>query len=112
MPVVFLICLVILFQATADDIEKININTATEEELVQLNGVGYEYAARIIEYREEWGPFETPEDLMEVKGIGPKTFEKNMDIIVVEDPPDNLVAEDAPDSQLEDHESHNEFNEN
>ena len=75
-PVLFFICLISVIQAAADDVEKININTATEEELVQLNGVGYEYAARIIEYREEWGPFETPEDLMEVKGSGPKTFEK------------------------------------
>ena len=56
-PVLFVICLISVIQATADDVEKINISTATEEELVQLNGVGYEYAARIIEYREEWGPF-------------------------------------------------------
>ena len=88
-PILFVICLISVTQATADDVEIININTATEEELVQLNGVGYEYAARIIEYREEWGPFETPEELMEVKGIGPKTFEKSMDIITVEDPLDN-----------------------
>lgn len=70
------ICLISGTRATADDVEKININTATEEELVKRNGVGYEYAARIIAYREKWGPFETPEDLMQVKGIGPKTFEK------------------------------------
>ena len=86
-PVLLVICLISVIQATADDVEKINISTATEEELVQLNGVGYEYAARIIEYREEWGSFETPEDTMEEKGIGPKTFEKNMEIIIVEDPP-------------------------
>jgi competence protein ComEA len=111
-PVLFFICLIGVIQATADDVEKININTAAEEELVQLNGVGYEYAARIIEYRETWGPFKTPEDLMQVKGIGQKTFEKNMEIIIVEDPPDNLAAEDPPDNQQEDHDTHHRFNEN
>ena len=84
-----LIVLISVIQVPAGDVEKININTATAEELVQLNGVGPKYAARIIEYREKWGPFKTPEDLMQVKGIGQKTFEKNREIIIVEEPPNN-----------------------
>jgi competence protein ComEA len=76
-PVLFFICLISVIQATADNAEKVNINTATAEELVQLNGVGLKYAARIIEYREKWG-----------QGIGLKTFEKNREIIIVEEPPD------------------------
>jgi len=75
-------------QVAADDVETININTATEEKLMQLNGVGPKYAASIIEYREEYGPFETPEDLMRVSGIGQITFEKNQEIIIVEEPED------------------------
>ncbi len=68
----------------AEETEKININTATVEELVKLERVGPKYAARIIEYRETNGPFKTPEDIMKVKGIGPKTFEVNKDRITVE----------------------------
>jgi competence protein ComEA len=87
--ILFIICQISVIRATADDVEKININTATAEGLVQLNGVGPKYAARIIEYREKWGPFKTPEDLMRVKGIGQKTFEKNREMIIVEEPPHN-----------------------
>ena len=68
----------------AEETEKININTATAEELVKLERVGPKYAARIIEYREANGPFKNPEDIMKVKGIGPKTFEVNKDRITVE----------------------------
>ena len=71
---------------TAGEIEKININTATADELMQLKGVGPKYAAEIIAYRETFGPFKMPEDLMQVKGIGQKTFEINREIIIVEEP--------------------------
>lgn len=63
---------------------KININTASADELVKLEGVGEAIAARIVEFREKNGPFEKPEDLMKVKGIGQKIFEKNADRIVLE----------------------------
>ncbi len=61
----------------------ININTAPEEELVKLKRVGPVIAGRIIEYREMHGPFQRPEDIMKVKGIGQKTWEYNRDIIAV-----------------------------
>jgi len=64
---------------------KVNINTATEEELCTLKGIGSKYAQRIIEYRSNEGEFKTPEDITKVKGIGVKTFEANKDIIVVKD---------------------------
>ena len=73
-------------QVTAGEGEKININTATADELMELNGVGPKYADEIIAYRETFGPFKMPEDLMHVKGIGQKTFEKNREIIIVEEP--------------------------
>jgi competence protein ComEA len=68
----------------AGDPVKININTASAEELTRLQGVGPKYAARIIEYREQNGPFAAPEDIMKIKGIGPATYEKNKELIVVE----------------------------
>lgn len=68
----------------AGETDTININTASIEELVKLKRVGPKYAARIIEYRENNGPFEKPEDIIKVKGIGPKTWELNKDRIVIE----------------------------
>lgn len=53
----------------------ININIATKEELMQLNSIGAVKAESIIQYREEHGAFSTIEDLMNVSGIGQKTFE-------------------------------------
>jgi competence protein ComEA len=63
--------------------EKINLNTATLEELMTLDRIGPKYAQRIIDYRETHGAFEQIEDIMKVKGIGPKTFEANKDKLAV-----------------------------
>lgn len=68
----------------AADEAKININTASAEELTQLQGIGAKYAAKIVEYREQNGSFTSPEDLMKVSGIGPATVAKNKELIVVE----------------------------
>ena len=68
----------------AEQGKMININTAVKEQLMELDGIGPKYADRIIEYREEVGPFKTPEDIMKVKGIGKKMFEANKDRIAVE----------------------------
>jgi len=62
---------------------KININTATGEELDKLPGVGPATAAKIIEYREQNGAFAAIEDLKKVKGIGDKKFEDLKDYITV-----------------------------
>lgn len=53
----------------------ININTATAEELMALNGIGEKKAAAIIEYRNTYGAFASIEDLTKVSGIGAKTLE-------------------------------------
>ena len=64
--------------------EPVNINTASAKELAEnLTGVGPKKALAIIEYREENGPFFAPEEIVNVKGIGPKTLEKNLDEIKV-----------------------------
>jgi competence protein ComEA len=70
--------------AWAEDLPKININTASADELAQLKGVGEKKAALIIEFRETNGLFKLPEDFLKVPGIGPKTFEANKDRIAVE----------------------------
>ena len=63
---------------------KINLNTATVEELAQLKRIGTKYAERIIKFREENGPFKAPEDIVKVPGIGEKTWELNKGRIAVE----------------------------
>jgi competence protein ComEA len=68
----------------AEDFKKININTASADELKDLTGIGEKKAAAIIEFRETNGNFKQPEDIMKVPGIGPKTFNANKDRIVVE----------------------------
>ena len=55
----------------------ININTATSEQLTELNGIGFKKAEAIISYRTEHGQFNKVDDLANVKGIGTKTIEKN-----------------------------------
>ena len=81
-----LIGMVCIISVNAGDAKQININTASAEELTQLKGVGANQAAKIVEFREKNGPFKKPEDLMRVPRIGPKTFEKNKDLILVEVP--------------------------
>ncbi len=64
----------------------ININTATQEELETLPGIGPVIAQRIIEYRQTNGNFQTIEDIQKVPGIGAKTFEKMQAMITTGSP--------------------------
>ena len=63
---------------------KININTASKELLMEIDGVGESLASRIIEYRTQNGPFESIEEIMNVSGIGQKKLEDMRDMICVE----------------------------
>ena len=53
---------------------KVNINTATAQQLSELPGVGAKLAARIVEYRQKSGAFKTAQELMNVQGVGEKNF--------------------------------------
>jgi comEA protein len=64
---------------------KINLNLAFSSDLQRLPGIGKVMADRIIEYREQNHGFEKIEDIMKVKGIGAKKFEKIKELITIED---------------------------
>lgn len=64
-------------------VKKINLNSATQEEMEELNGIGPSKAQAIIQYREENGLFQTVEDLLNVSGIGEKTLENMKDSIQI-----------------------------
>lgn len=68
----------VIVQRGSEDIGyQIDLNSATWVELTQLRGVGPVTAKLIVSDREEVGPFSSIDDLTRVKGIGPKTVEKN-----------------------------------
>ena len=62
---------------------KIDLNAASESELISLPGIGPAYAKRIIEYRETHGEFEKKDDILKIKGIGPKTYAGLKDLVEV-----------------------------
>jgi len=69
---------------TAFAFAAIDINTASPQELAnEIKGVGLKKAERIVSYRDQHGPFASVMDLVLVKGIGPKTIEKNLDNLTV-----------------------------
>lgn len=71
------------FLSGRDEDTRININTASEEALQTLTGIGPGKAKAIVAYREEHGYFEAEEDLMKVSGIGQASYEKLRDEIRV-----------------------------
>lgn len=62
---------------------KININSATSEEIATINYVSISLAEKIVNYRNEHGPFMALEDIMNVSGIGQATYEKIRDYITL-----------------------------
>lgn len=63
--------------------QKVPLNTAAAEELEMLPGIGPVLAERIVRYRQEHGPFQSVDDLLQVEGIGEKTVEKLRDRVVL-----------------------------
>ena len=70
--------------SSASSGEKINLNTATAEQLMQLDGIGESKSQAIIDHREKHGGFKRIEDILAVKGIGDKTYAGFKDRITVE----------------------------
>lgn len=64
--------------------DMVNINTASQDELITLAGIGESKAAAIIAYREAYGPFPSISALIQVKGVGESILEKNREIITVD----------------------------
>ncbi|PFR35931.1 helix-hairpin-helix domain-containing protein [Bacillus cereus] len=62
---------------------KIRINTAVKEQLEKITGIGSRKAESILKYREEHGPFQKIEDLLEIDGIGAKSLEKIKGQIII-----------------------------
>lgn len=69
--------------SSAVEYRKINVNTATVTELESLPGIGPVMAQSIVDYRTENGSFRNRKDLMKVRGIGEKTYEKLKDQITL-----------------------------
>jgi competence protein ComEA len=72
-------------ESEASPPQKIDINKAEPWLLEALSGIGEGRAQAIVDYRNEHGPFKHVEDLLQVKGIGPGTFDKIKDYITVSD---------------------------
>jgi len=62
----------------------ININSSGVEALMRLKGVGQALAKRIVDYRTNKGPFHSKDELMNVKGVGQKLFDKMKNNISIE----------------------------
>ena len=63
----------------------VNINTDNAEAIAAgLKGVGQSKALEIVRYREAYGPFKSVDELVEVKGIGQSTLDKNRSVIILE----------------------------
>lgn len=72
-------------ESASDVSTKVNINTADADELDTLPGIGPVLAQRIVDWRTENGSFRTPEDLLQVEGIGQATLENLQNCIITED---------------------------
>ena len=62
---------------------KVNLNTSTKTELTSLPGIGPALAERILIYRQDYGFFQSIDDLSKVKGIGKKTLERLRDLVYI-----------------------------
>lgn len=78
-----LMTILFAFASIAGAATPVNINTASVEQLTELNGIGEVKAKAIVAYRTEHGPFKSVDQLANVKGIGLKTVEKNREMISV-----------------------------
>src|SRR6266581_2563769 len=80
--VVLSLCLTLFLSAAASASKKkpppkpVNINTATSQELQQVPGIGPATAEKILQMRKSYGAFKSVDDLLAIRGLGPKRLEK------------------------------------
>lgn len=71
-------------KASDDEGTRVSINSASAEDLaLVMNGVGLKKAQAIVNYREEYGPFKTVEDLKQVPGMGSSLVERNLAVLTL-----------------------------
>jgi competence protein ComEA len=71
--------------AQAAQLTSVNINSADAQTLAEsLKGIGLSRAEEIVRYRETYGPFASIDELVEVKGVGPSTVDKNRAVLTLE----------------------------
>ncbi|MDQ6987189.1 MAG: helix-hairpin-helix domain-containing protein [Mariprofundaceae bacterium] len=94
---IFLATIVAVFMAVGPAWagDTVNVNTATAKELQKINGIGEKTAAKIIAYRNEYGPFKSVDDLLHIKGIGKKKLAKAKDELSVDDDEENNKNDDS-----------------
>ncbi|MBE6732299.1 MAG: ComEA family DNA-binding protein [Ruminococcaceae bacterium] len=71
---------------TVPDSDKLNINTASKEELMKLDGIGDTISERIIDYRDEHGAFSSIEEIKNVKGITETVYKRIEQYIKIKEP--------------------------
>jgi competence protein ComEA len=82
--VLIVLSLLLSVPAFAESAGPVNVNTADVETLSSLKGIGQSRAEAIVAYREANGPFRSLHELTQVRGVGERTIEENMDRITLE----------------------------
>jgi len=90
------LALAVQFGIAAGAFAAVNINTATKDELIALQGIGPAKAQAILDYRKQNGPFKSVDDLKSVKGIGAKRLEKLRADLTVGAAPAKVATAAAP----------------
>ena len=78
-----LLSIVLIFPLLCIAEERIDINVADVETLMSIKGIGEKRALAIVDYREQYGPFKSVDDLSEVRGVSESLIERSRELLVV-----------------------------
>ncbi len=93
--IVIVLMLTSLAYASNEAAEKVDLNTATVKDLAKLPGIGPKTAVKIVVYRKDNGGFKSIEELMKVKGVGVKTYNKIEGLITISEYTDDNATADS-----------------